>query len=56
MRSPEIGVEVVSPHRCVVPGHCGRRDLFVAQGHVLETIEKTNPYLKYKQTDAVVNA
>jgi hypothetical protein len=28
----------------------GRRDLFVAQGHVLDTIEKTNPYLKYKQT------
>src|SRR5258705_133901 len=28
----------------------GLRDLFVAQGHVLDTIEKTNPYLKYKQT------
>ena len=28
----------------------GRRDLFVAQSHVLDTIEKTNPYLKYKQT------
>lgn len=28
----------------------GWRDLFVAQGHVLDTIEKTNPYLKYKQT------
>ena len=26
------------------------RDLFVAQSHVLDTIEKTNPYLKYKQT------
>src|SRR6266446_5815864 len=28
----------------------GRRDLFVAQSHVLDTIEKTNPYLRYKQT------
>ena len=28
----------------------GRRDLFVAQRHVLDTIEKTNPYLRYKQT------
>jgi hypothetical protein len=28
----------------------GWRDLFVAQGHVLDTIEKTNPYLKHKQT------
>jgi hypothetical protein len=28
----------------------GLRDLFVAQGHALDTIEKTNPYLKYKQT------
>lgn len=28
----------------------GRRDLFVAQSHVLDTIEKTNSYLKYKQT------
>ena len=28
----------------------GLRDLFVAQGHVLDTIEKTNPYLRYKQT------
>jgi hypothetical protein len=28
----------------------GWRDLFVAQSHVLDTIEKTNPYLKYKQT------
>ena len=27
----------------------GWRDLFVAQSHVLDTIEKTNPYLKYKQ-------
>ena len=27
----------------------GRRDIFVAQSHVLDTIEKTNPYLKYKQ-------
>ena len=28
----------------------GWRDLFVAQSHVLDTIEKTNPYLRYKQT------
>jgi hypothetical protein len=28
----------------------GLRDLFVAQSHVLDTIEKTNSYLKYKQT------
>jgi hypothetical protein len=28
----------------------GLRDLFVAQSHVLDTIEKTNPYLKHKQT------
>src|SRR6267143_5205393 len=28
----------------------GMRDIFVAQGHVLDTIEKTNPYLRYKQT------
>ncbi|HEV2828171.1 MAG TPA: CRTAC1 family protein [Pyrinomonadaceae bacterium] len=28
----------------------GLRDLFAAQSHVLDTIEKTNPYLKYKQT------
>jgi hypothetical protein len=28
----------------------GLRDIFVAQGHVLDTIEKTHPYLKYKQT------
>lgn len=27
----------------------GWRDLFVAQGHVLDTIEKTNPYLRYRQ-------
>lgn len=27
----------------------GWRDLFVAQGHVLDTIEKTSSYLKYKQ-------
>lgn len=27
----------------------GWRDLLVAQGHVLDTIEKTNPYLKHKQ-------
>ena len=27
----------------------GLRDLFVAQSHVLDTIEKTNPYLQYKQ-------
>jgi hypothetical protein len=28
----------------------GLRDIFVAQGHVLDTIEKTSVYLKYKQT------
>ena len=28
----------------------GRRDLFVAQGHVLDTIEQTTTYLKYRQT------
>ena len=28
----------------------GRRDIFVAQGHVLDTIEQTSSYLKYKQT------
>jgi hypothetical protein len=28
----------------------GLRDLFVSQSHVLDTIEKTNPYLRYKQT------
>ncbi|HEY9286228.1 MAG TPA: CRTAC1 family protein, partial [Pyrinomonadaceae bacterium] len=28
----------------------GRRDIFVAQGHVLDTIERTTSYLKYKQT------
>jgi hypothetical protein len=27
----------------------GQRDLFVAQSHVLDTIEKTSSYLKYKQ-------
>lgn len=27
----------------------GRRDLFVAQSHVLDTIEKTTAFLKYKQ-------
>ena len=27
----------------------GLRDVFVAQSHVLDTIEKTNPYLKFKQ-------
>ncbi len=27
----------------------GWRDIFVAQSHVLDTIEKTNPYLTYKQ-------
>jgi hypothetical protein len=27
----------------------GWRDLFVAQGHVVDTIEKTSAYLKYKQ-------
>jgi hypothetical protein len=28
----------------------GMRDLFVSQSHVLDTIEKTNSYLRYKQT------
>ncbi|MDQ6786358.1 MAG: CRTAC1 family protein [Acidobacteriota bacterium] len=28
----------------------GRRDIFVAQSHVLDTIEKTTTFLKYKQT------
>jgi hypothetical protein len=28
----------------------GLRDVFVAQSHVLDTIEKTSPYLKFKQT------
>ncbi len=28
----------------------GRRDILVAQGHVLDTIEKTSSYLTYKQT------
>ena len=28
----------------------GLADIFVAQGHVLDTIEKTSAYLKYKQT------
>lgn len=28
----------------------GMRDIFVAQGHVLDTIEKTSSYLKYRQT------
>jgi enediyne biosynthesis protein E4 len=28
----------------------GRRDIFVAQGHVLDTIEQTATYLKYRQT------
>ncbi|MBK7705156.1 MAG: CRTAC1 family protein [Acidobacteria bacterium] len=28
----------------------GRRDLFVAQSHVLDTIEKTTTFIKYKQT------
>jgi hypothetical protein len=27
----------------------GLRDIFVAQGHVVDNIEKTSPYLKYKQ-------
>jgi hypothetical protein len=27
----------------------GTRDLFIAQSHVLDTVEKTNPYLSYKQ-------
>ena len=28
----------------------GLRDIFVAQGHVLDTVEKTSSYLTYKQT------
>ncbi len=32
----------------------GLRDLFVAQGHVLDTIEKTSPYLRYKQTPLLI--
>jgi hypothetical protein len=28
----------------------GRRDIFAAQGHVLDTIEQTTSYLKYRQT------
>jgi hypothetical protein len=28
----------------------GQRDIFVAQSHVLDTIEKTTAFLKYKQT------
>ena len=28
----------------------GRRDLFVAQGHVLDTVEKTSSHLTYRQT------
>jgi hypothetical protein len=28
----------------------GRRDLFVAQGHVLDTVEQITTYLKYRQT------
>ena len=28
----------------------GWRDVFVSQSHVLDTIEKTNPYLQHKQT------
>jgi hypothetical protein len=32
----------------------GRRDLFVAQSHVLDTIEKTNSLLKYKQAPLLI--
>lgn len=32
----------------------GLRDIFVAQGHVLDTIEKTSTYLKYKQTSLLM--
>jgi hypothetical protein len=28
----------------------GLRDIFVAQGHVLDTVEKTNSYLKYRES------
>jgi hypothetical protein len=36
--------------RAVDVDNDGLRDLFVAQSHVLDTIEKTTSYLKYKQT------
>src|SRR5260370_20027819 len=32
----------------------GLRDVFVAQSHVLDTIEKTTTYLKYKQTPILI--
>jgi enediyne biosynthesis protein E4 len=32
----------------------GLRDLFVAQGHVLDTVEKSTGYLKYKQPPLVI--
>jgi hypothetical protein len=32
----------------------GWRDIFVAQGHVLDTIEKTSSYLKYRQPPLVM--
>ena len=32
----------------------GLRDIFVAQGHVLDTIERTTTYLKYKQPPLVM--
>jgi hypothetical protein len=32
----------------------GLRDIFVAQGHVLDTIEKTSSYLKYKQPPLIL--
>ena len=32
----------------------GLRDVFVAQSHVLDTIEKTTTYLKYKQTPLLI--
>jgi enediyne biosynthesis protein E4 len=32
----------------------GLRDIFVAQSHVLDTIEKTTTYLKYKQTPLLI--
>ena len=32
----------------------GLRDIFVAQGHVLDTIEKSTGYLKYRQTPLLI--
>ena len=32
----------------------GKRDIFAAQGHVLDTIEKMNTFLKYKQPPLLI--